>query len=104
MDTNTFCIHKNAIPNKAADSIISAILRFWKYFGIPDYLQMENELSFRGSNRYPHSFGQLIRLALSQGVTPVFIPQAEPLRNGIIEKFNDTFDKKFFRTFLFYKP
>jgi len=31
------------------------------------------------------------------GVTPVFIPISEPWRNGEIEKFNDTYNKKFFR-------
>jgi hypothetical protein len=30
-------------------------------------------------------------------VTPVFIPIAEPWRNGEIEKFNDTYNKKFVR-------
>ena len=30
-------------------------------------------------------------------MTPVFIPIAEPWRNGEIEKFNDTYNKKFFR-------
>jgi hypothetical protein len=98
IDTNTHSVHVNPIQSKASDGIINTIIRFWKQFGIPDYLQMDNELSFRGSNRHPHSFGKLIRLALSQGVIPVFIPHAEPWRNGIIEKFNDTFDKKFFRT------
>jgi len=31
------------------------------------------------------------------GVTPVFIPISEPWRNGAAEKFNDTYNKKFFR-------
>lgn len=97
IDTNTHCVHINPIRNKASDGIINTVISFWQQFGIPDYLQMDNELSFRGSNRHPHSFGKLIRFALLKGVTPVFIPQAEPWRNGIIEKFNDTFDKKFFR-------
>jgi putative transposase len=98
IDTTSHCVQINAIDSKAFEGIVSTVIRFWKQFGIPDYLQMDNELSFRGSNRYPHSFSKLIRFALSQGVIPVFIPQAEPWRNGIIEKFNDTFDKKFFRT------
>lgn len=98
IDTNTHCVHINPIINKSAEAITRAVIRFWQQFGIPDFLQMDNELSFRGSNRYPHSFGTLIRFALSQSVIPIFIPQAEPWRNGIIEKFNDTFDKKFFRT------
>lgn len=98
IDTTTHCVHINAIDTKASDGIVGTVMRFWKQFGIPDYLQMDNELSFRGSNRHPHSFSTLIRFALSQDVIPVFIPQSEPWRNGIIEKFNDTFDKKFFRT------
>src|SRR5207249_5783215 len=36
-------------------------------------------------------------LGLHQGATPVFIPPREPWRNGTIERFNDTFDKRFFR-------
>lgn len=65
--------------------------------GLPDYLQMDNELSFRGSNKYPRSFGLVIRLCLHFGVQPVFIPIREPWRNGVVEKFNDTYSKKFFR-------
>jgi putative transposase len=65
--------------------------------GPPDFLQIDNELSFRGSNRHPRSPGLVIRLCLHFGVTPVFIPIGEPWRNGVIEKFNDTYNKKFFR-------
>jgi putative transposase len=39
----------------------------------------------------------VIRLCLYFGVQPVFIPIGEPWRNGFIEKFNDTYNKKFFR-------
>ena len=65
--------------------------------GLPDFLQMDNELSFRGSNKYPRSPGLVIRLCLYFGVQPVFIPIGEPWRNGVIERFNDTYNKKFFR-------
>ena len=64
---------------------------------MPDFLQFDNELSFRGSNRYPRSPGLVIRLCLYFDVQPVFIPISEPWRNGTIEKFNDTYNKKFFR-------
>ena len=98
INTNDHCLNINVNKNKKAEFVTSSIIRFWKQFGIPDYLQLDNELSFRGSNRYSHHFGLLIRFVLSLDVRLVFIPQAEPWRNGIIEKFNDTFDKKFFRT------
>lgn len=83
--------------DKSAESILPGIIELWKTFGIPDCLQMDNELVFRGSNRYPRSLGLILRFALSHNVTPLFIPQAEPWRNGMIEHFNRTFDKKFYR-------
>jgi hypothetical protein len=72
-------------------------LRCWKAVGLPDFLLLDNELSFRGSNRYPRSPGLVIRSCLHFGVTPVFIPISEPWRNAVIESFNDTYNKKFFR-------
>jgi hypothetical protein len=98
MDTETHWVGVFPIRTKSSQDIIPQIIRFWKEYGLPDALQMDNELAFRGSNRYPRSFGVVVRVALSQGVVPVFIPEAEPWRNGIIEKFNDTFDKRFFRS------
>lgn len=82
---------------KEDDNIAHGLLRCWKSMGLPDFLQIDNELSFRGSNRYPRSFGIVLRLCLHFGVQPVFIPVGEPWRDGVIERFNDTYDKKFFR-------
>ncbi|MBW6481027.1 MAG: helix-turn-helix domain-containing protein [Bacteroidales bacterium] len=74
------------IRDKRSITIARSIVRFWTTYGKPDYLQMDNELAFRGSNRHPRSLGIVLRLALSQGVTPIFIPPSEPWRNGVIEK------------------
>jgi len=73
------------------------LLKCWKTIGLPDYIQFDNALSFRGCNKHPRSFSLIIKLCLYFGVVPVFIPVREPWRNGIIEKFNDTYDKSFFR-------
>jgi len=79
-------------------AIIKALISSWHTLGIPLYLQMDNQLAMRGSNQYPHSFGAVIRLCLHLGIQPLFIPLAEPWRNGIIEHFQNVFDKMFFRT------
>ncbi|MGC9472141.1 MAG: helix-turn-helix domain-containing protein [Bacteroidales bacterium] len=84
------------IRDKSSLTIAQRLAHFWTVYGMPDYLQMDNELSFRGSNRHPRSLGVVIRLALSQGVTPIFIPPSEPWRNGVIEKFNSNLAKYFF--------
>jgi hypothetical protein len=83
--------------NKADRPIAQSLLRSWKAIGLPDFLLLDNELSFRGSNRYPRSPGLVIRLCLHFGVQPVFIPVSEPWRNAVIESFNNTYNKKFFR-------
>ena len=105
IDTVSHCCHVKPIRVKSSAQILPAVVEFWQSHGMPDALQMDNELAFRGSNRYPRSFGSVVRFALSQGVAPVFIPIKEPWRNGMIEKFNDTFDKRFLRgqTFVNYE-
>ena len=45
-----------------------------------------------------HSLPRVAWLCLDLGVIPVFVPVREPWRQGVIEHFNDTFDKRFFRT------
>jgi transposase InsO family protein len=84
--------------SKDDDSIVQALMTTWRHIGVPDFLQLDNELSFQGSNRYPHSLGKVLKLCLAVGVQPVFIPAGEPWRNGMIERFNGTFDTNFFRS------
>ena len=81
----------------ATDFLVSA----WQKLGIPKYLQVDNELSFKGSNRYPRTFGDVIRLCLYLGVEITFAPEAEPWRQGVIEKLNDVYDKVFYRAQIF---
>lgn len=81
----------------ATELLVSA----WQKLGIPRYLQVDNELSLRGSNRHPRTFGEVIKLCLWLGVEIIFIPEAEPWRQGVIEKFNDVYDKMFFRSQVF---
>ena len=97
MDLFSHQIYIESQRTKQDHQVASSLLRCWKVVGVPDFLQLDNELSFRGSNRHPRSPGLVIRLCLYFGVQPVFIPIGEPWRNGVIERFNDTYNKKFFR-------
>lgn len=95
IDKNNHMAGVYPITNKSAKSIVPGIVDFWRLYQMPDYLQMDNELSFRGSNRHPRGLGLLLRMALSHGVAPIFIPPAEPWRNGVVEKFNDNVQNLF---------
>jgi putative transposase len=97
IDVATHQVYIESQRSKEDQQAAHSLMRCWKTMGMPDFLQMDNALTFRGSNRYPRSFGLVIRLCLHYGVTPVFIPIKEPWRNGVIESFNDSYDKNFYR-------
>lgn len=96
IDTENHFAGVYPIADKTAESIAPCLVDYWRNYQMPDFLQMDNELSFRGSNRHPRGLGLLMRVAISNRVSPIFIPVAEPWRNGIIEKFNNNVQKYFF--------
>ena len=65
LDISSHTCFVEAVRTKASKNILQAIASFWKIHGIPDALQMDNELAFRGSNRFPRSYGNVVRFALS---------------------------------------
>lgn len=87
--------------SKSAEATCAAVTAIWARLGLPERLQLDNQQALAGAGRRP---GKLVRLCLAHGVTPTFIPFAEPWRNGVVEHYNNTFDKKFFRTERFADP
>jgi putative transposase len=83
------------LPSKAAQSVLDAVYAVWLRMGIPENLQVDNELAFYGSPTHPRGMGPLIRLCLRYGVNLWFIPPSEPWWNGVVEKFNDHYQQKF---------
>jgi putative transposase len=83
------------LQSRTGQNIIDSFWAIWIRMGIPDNVQVDNEISFFGSPMYPRGMGPLIRLCLHHNVEPWFIPPAEPWRNGVIEKFNDHYQQKF---------
>lgn len=83
------------MPSKTAQSVLDAVYAVWKRMGIPENLQVDNEIAFFGSPIHPRGMGPLIRLCLLYGVNLWFIPPSEPWRNGVVEKFNDHYQQKF---------
>jgi len=82
------------LDSREAQGIVDFLVANWHWLGLPDYLQLDNALEFRGSNRYPRSFGKVVRVAIDLGIEPVFNPPSEPWRNGGIEWFNGFLDKR----------
>jgi IS30 family transposase len=78
----------DVFDNREAQSLVEFLVSNWRWIGLPDYLQLDNALEFRGPNRYPRSFGRVVRVAVSLNIEPIFNPPSEPWRNGGVEHFN----------------
>ena len=48
MDVDTHRIKSHPCRSKEDHVIADGLVTSWKYLGIPDFLQMDNELSFKG--------------------------------------------------------
>jgi putative transposase len=81
--------------SRSSQSILDAVWAVWRRMGIPENIQVDNEMAFYGTPAHPRGMGSLIRLCLLYGVELWFIPIGEPWRNGVVEKFNDHYRQKF---------
>ena len=86
----------DALPSREAQGIVNFLVSSWQWLGLPHYLQLDNALEFRGSNRYPRSFGRVVRIAVDLGSEPVFNPPGEPWRNGGVERHNGFLQNRLF--------
>jgi hypothetical protein len=84
----------DVFDNREAQSLVEFLITNWGWMGLPNSLQMDNALEFRGSNRYPRSFGKVVRVSLDLNVEPIFNPPGEPWRNGGVEHFNRFVDER----------
>jgi len=85
------------VESRGTEHVIPGLWRIWTRLGIPRVLQLDNELVFFGNRRSPRAMGQLLRLCFQVGVEVLFIPVREPWRNGVVEKFNDHWNRKLYR-------
>jgi putative transposase len=81
--------------SKSGQRSIDGFWSIWKRMGVPQNIQVDNEMSFYGSPTHPRGMGPLIRLCMHYKVDLWFIPPAEPWRNGVVEKFNEHYGQKF---------
>jgi len=88
------------VPNKSFGCVIPSIVRCWQSLGIPTILQMDNAVA-TGTSLHPGSICRMLRVCLLVGIEVLFVPFQEPWRQGVVEKFNDFFDKSFFRAHRF---
>lgn len=71
-----------------AQGCVEALLEHWRQFGVPTYVQFDNDTRFSGAHVLPDTIGRVARLCLSLGVVAVFAPPRETGFQGAIEGYN----------------
>ena len=75
---------------------MSQLIDHWKKFGLPKYVQFDNDTVFQG-NRKPNGLGTVIKVCLALGVTPVFATPYEQGFQNKIERFNGEIQRTFWK-------
>jgi putative transposase len=83
------------LTSKEEREVAAGLLALWSRLGVPSVAQFDNGQTIAGRHRH---LALPARACLHMGIRPRFIPFGEPWRNGVVEHFNDIFDKRFFRT------
>ena len=82
-----------------AKAVNEALIEHWREFGLPGYAQFDNDTIFQGTHAHPDVVGRVMRLCLSLGVVPVFVPPREPGFQAMIEGYNGQWQAKVWARF-----
>lgn len=93
-DVFDLAIYLEFQPAPVLSDVLGFVVRAWQHLGIPKILQIDNDVLFAGTGRWPRSVNRFIRLALRVGVELLFIPEGEPYHNGSVENFNGWFQPR----------
>jgi transposase len=88
-------------PSVTARAVVPCLQAHWREVGLPGYAQFDNDTRFQGPHGHPDVISRTVRLCLSLGVTPVFVPPRETGFQAQVENFNGLWQEKVWQRFVF---
>jgi len=85
------------IKAERSNVIIPLLFEYWQDNPKPSVVQMDNDWAFAGSGSAKGTISQMLKFLLALEITPLFIPEASPWRNGSVEGTNSIFGRKFWQ-------
>ena len=82
-----------------AQTVRERLLQHWQECGLPDYAQFDNDTLFQGPHQHRDVISSVMRLCLSLGVVPVFVPPRETGFQAAVESFNGRWQAKVWTRF-----
>ncbi len=104
LNLRTRACRQTIATDKSTPTVIQHCLDTWKTLGIPQFLQLDNDAAFCGGYKAPRTFGQFVRVCLYLGIELIFLPVAEPERNGEVEEVNGLWGRAFWERRRFASP
>ena len=95
VDLSDHAMWQTIAGDKNGATVKQHLLETCKNMGIPDGWQLDNDAAFCGGYKVQRVFGATVRLCLYLGSEPIFIPVAEPYRNGEVERLNGLWAQAF---------
>ena len=83
----------------SAASVRACLEEHWRAVGLPAYAQFDNDTRFQGPHQHPDVISSVMRLCLSLGVVPVFVPPRESGFQAAIESLNGRWQAKVWARF-----
>ena len=82
-----------------AHTVLEHVLPYWRQQGLPHFAQFDNDTRFQGGHNHPDVLGRVVRVCLSLGITPIFVPPREHGFQAVIEHFNGLWQAKVWQRF-----
>jgi transposase InsO family protein len=80
--------------SRQMEAVLVFLGECWKTLGRPEQIQFDNAREYLGWGTAARYLSRVIRLCLRLGIEPIFIPPAQPQRNGGVEWFNGWFQPR----------
>ena len=90
-------VHLKLGRSRHMEAVLTFLGECWKTLGRPEQIQFDNAREFLGWGAAARYLSRVIRLCLRFGIEPIFIPPAQPQRNGAVEWFNGWFQPRLFQ-------
>jgi putative transposase len=80
--------------SRQMEAVLVFLAECWKTLGRPEQIQFDNTREYLGWGLAARYLSRVIRLCLRFGIEAIFIPPAQPQRNGAVEWFNGWFQPR----------
>jgi transposase len=101
VDLHSRALHQTLSTDKRSQTAQQHVLHTWQRLGLPDALQMDNDVAWCGTLQHARHIGTVLRLCLYCGVEPILLPFAEPEHNGVVEWINALWSQQFWNLHTF---